>query len=91
MHSPVIVWLRQDLRLTDHAAMRTCKTATEQLPNDRINLNRMLTTIGLKVNSRVYAKVAPELRETGRFLLRRWKAFNSNAPQSNSPTSEGDA
>jgi len=83
-------WALFLLRLTDHAAIRTCKTATEQLANDRTNLNRMLTTIGLKVNSRVYAKVALELRETGRFLLRRWKAFNSNTPPSNSPTSEGD-
>lgn len=83
-------WARFLLRLTDHAAQRTCKTASEQLPNDRLNLNRMLTTIGLRVNSRVYAKVAPELRETGRFLLRRWKGFNSPATDGASSTGEGD-
>ncbi len=82
-------WARFLLRLTDHAAQRTCKTASEQLVNDRTNLNRMLTTIGLKVNSKVYAKVAPELRETGRFLLRRWKSFNA-ATADGAPNSEGD-
>ena len=73
-------WLRLMLRLTDHACLRTCKAAKSQLPNDRQSLDKMLVTIGLKVNSRVYAKVSPELRETGRFLLARWK--NLNAEQS---------
>ena len=75
-------WLRLMLRLTDHACLRTCKTAKVQLPNDRQSLDKMLVTIGLKVNSRVYATVSPELRETGRFLLNRWKSLNADQPQS---------
>jgi hypothetical protein len=38
----------------------------------------MLVSIGLKVNSKVYSVVSPELRETGRFMLRRWKHFNGD-------------
>lgn len=74
-------WLRLMLRLTDHACNRTCKASKIQLPNDRESLDKMLVTIGLKVNSRVYATVSPELRETGRYLLSRWKKLNSDQPQ----------
>lgn len=75
-------WLRLMLRLTDHAALRTCKASKAQLPNDRESLDKMLITIGLKVNSRVYATVSPELRETGRYLLNRWKKLNPDQPLS---------
>ena len=70
-------WARFMIRLTDHACMRTCKASPTQLPNTRQNFDKMATTLGLKVNSRVYSKVAPELRETGRFLLKRWKQFDA--------------
>lgn len=70
-------WARFMLRLTDHACMRRCKAAKAPLESSRDNLDKMLTTLGLKVNSRVYAKVAPELRETGKYLLQRWKHFNT--------------
>ena len=70
-------WSRLLLRLTDHACARRCKAAPSQLANSRANLDKMLTTLGLKVNSRVYAKVDPELRQTGRYLLKRWKSLNA--------------
>ena len=70
-------WARCLLRLTDHACARRCKSSNVQLTNSRSSLDKMFTTIGLKVNSRVYAKVDPELRETGRYLLRRWKSLNA--------------
>jgi len=74
-------WARFVLRLTDHAVTRDCRSATKQLANERANLDKMLISIGLKVNTRVYAKVAPELRGTGRHLLARWKHFhNGGAP-----------
>lgn len=69
-------WARFLLRLTDHATMRRCKSSGAKLENNRANLDKMLVTLGLKVNSRVYSKVAPELRETGRYLLKRWKSLN---------------
>lgn len=74
-------WLRFMLRLTDHATVRTCKAAKTQLQNDRAGLDKMLISLGLRVNTRVYSKVSPELRETGRFLLSRWKQLNSDQPQ----------
>lgn len=70
-------WTRFLLRLTDHACIRTCKASPAQLPSNRQSFNKMATTLGLKVNSRVYAKVSPELRETGRYLLKRWKHFQT--------------
>ncbi len=39
-------------------------------------MNALLVTTGLKSNSRIYSKVDKELRQVGKFLLRRWKAFN---------------
>lgn len=69
-------WARFLLRLTDHATMRRCRSAKSQYGNSRPNLDKMMTTLGLRVNSRVYAKVAPELRDTGRYLLKRWKSLN---------------
>ena len=69
-------WARLMLRLTDHACARTCKATKAQLPRERKSLDKMLITLGLRVNSRVYATVCPELRQTGRYLLRRWKDLN---------------
>ena len=43
-----------------------------------------MVTVGLKVNSRVYGVVSPELRETGKYILKTWKKFNA-------PTSLKDA
>lgn len=69
-------WARFCTRLVDHSVARTCQAAPAPLPNDRKSLERLLVTVGLKVNSKVYPIVAPELRETGRFVLKRWKHFN---------------
>jgi len=72
-------WRNLCVRLIDHSVQRTCKATKVQLANDQESLLRMLVTLGLKPNSRVYAKVSPELRATGRFLLRRWKHLNLRA------------
>lgn len=74
-------WARLMLRMTDHACLRTCKAAKVQLPKERTSLDKMLITLGLRVNSRVYSKVCPELRKTGRYLLRRWKELNLSDEQ----------
>lgn len=69
-------WLRIAMRLVGHSVVRNCQAAPASLPNDRQTLDRFLVTIGLKVNSKVYASVSPELRETGRWTIRRWKSLN---------------
>lgn len=72
-------WRNLCLRLIDHSIQRTCKASPVQLPNDKASLLRMLVTLGLKPNTRVFAKVEPELRATGRFLLRRWNRLNKSS------------
>lgn len=69
-------WTRLCGRLLDHSVTRACKAAPAPLLNDRKGIERLLVSIGLKVNSKVYSQVDPELRNTGRFLLARWKHFN---------------
>jgi hypothetical protein len=69
-------WARLCTRLVDHAVTRTCQAAPAPLPNDRKSLERLLVTVGLKANSKVYNQIQPELRETGRWVLKRWKQFN---------------
>lgn len=69
-------WRNLSLALVQHAVTRSCHAAPATLPNDRKSLEALLITIGLRVNTRVYAKVAPELRETGKYVLKTWKKFN---------------
>lgn len=70
-------WRNLCLRLIDHSIQRNCKASPIQLPNDKASLLRMLVTLGLKPNTRVFSKVEPDLRATGRFLIRRWNRLNS--------------
>jgi hypothetical protein len=76
------MWLRLSLALVQHAVTRSCHAAPASLPNDRKSLEALLITCGLKVNTRVYSSVSPELRETGKYLLKTWKKFNNPASKS---------
>jgi hypothetical protein len=69
-------WLRFLLQLTEHAVTRNCQSLSEPLDNTRQGFERMATAIGLRVNSKIYRSVSPELTETASYLLRRWKHFN---------------
>lgn len=71
-------WLRFCMRLVDHAVTRSCQAAAVPVENNRKGLERLLIGVGLKVNSKVYSTVSPELRQTGKHMLRRWKQFNGN-------------
>jgi hypothetical protein len=70
-------WLRFTLQMLQHAVTRNCQAGT-QLNNERKALDRLLVSCGFKINTRVYSSVSPELRDTGRYLLRRWKSFCGN-------------
>jgi len=72
-------WIRFILQMTEHACTRSCQ-ASEQVSNSRKGLEQLLLTCGFKVNSRIYSKVSPELRQTGKYLIRRWKKFNGSVP-----------
>ena len=69
-------WVLATQRWTEHAVARNCHYRPEPISNTREGLNALLVTTGLKGNSRIYHKVQKELRQVGRFLMRRWKHFN---------------
>lgn len=69
-------WLRFLLQVTQHAVSRNCQSLDTPLVNDRKGFERMATAIGLRVNSKIYRNISPELTETASYLLRRWKHFN---------------
>ena len=69
-------WVLATQRWTEHAVARSCHFKPEPVKNSREGLNALLVTTGLKSNSRIYCKVNKELRQVGKFLLGRWKAFN---------------
>jgi hypothetical protein len=69
-------WALFTQRLVEHAVARSCQFTAEPLKNSRAGLNAMLITVGLKPNSRIYHKVSKDLRDVGRFLLKRWRHFN---------------
>jgi hypothetical protein len=71
-------WLRFCLQMVQHAVNRNCKFTPKQVENNRKGIEKLLVTCGFKPNSKVYAKVCPELRETGTWLLRRWKHLNGS-------------
>jgi hypothetical protein len=60
-------------RLVDHAATHICKTPAAQTQNNRNGLERLFVTVGLKPNNRLYPVVSPELAETRRYLMQRWR------------------
>ncbi|MGC4033267.1 MAG: amidoligase family protein [Tepidisphaeraceae bacterium] len=79
-------WLRFLLRVTEHAAQRSCQSFAQPLANDRRGWERMATAIGLRVNSKIYRSCALEVAETATYLLRRWKHFNGQPLRSPTPT-----
>ena len=74
----IAAWILATQRWVEHAAQRSCQYRPEPVPNTQAALNSLLITTGLKPNSRIYLKVAKELREVGKFLLRRWQHFNNS-------------
>lgn len=72
----VKAWVLATQRCVEHAVARSCHYKVEPFPNTQISLNALLVTTGMKPNSRIYRKVDGELRQAGKFLLRRWKRFN---------------
>ena len=75
-------WLRLCLQLVEHAVTRNCQAADQPAQNTRKDFDNLRYSIGLKSNAGIYAKVGDELKETGKFLLKRWKHFNEPVPVS---------
>ena len=84
-------WATLVTRLVDHAVTRSCQASPVQIPGTKAGLHRLLVTCGLKINTKVYAKVCPELRETGRWLIRRWNRLNYASTGSSAVRSEAES
>lgn len=69
-------WLHLHLAAFDHACRRNCQAAPAPLPADRKSFDSLMTTIGMKPNTRVYAEVDPSLRASAKSLLKTYKKFN---------------
>ncbi len=69
-------WVLATQRWTEHAVSRNCHYKPDPMPNTQAGLNALLVTTGLKGNSRIYNKIDKELRDVGKYLLKRWKHFN---------------
>jgi hypothetical protein len=69
-------WVRLVNRLVEHSVTRNCQAARCQVNNDRSGFETFRYTIGLRSNAGIYRKIDPALKETSKFLLRRWKQFN---------------
>lgn len=85
-------WLHLHLAMFDHAVRRSCQAAPAPLPNTRKNFDALVTTIGMKPNTRVYAQVDPALRASAKALLKTWKKFNPHlSRRKNAPLEPWDA
>ena len=62
--------------LIDHAVRRSVQAVPSSLPNDRKSLESLMVCAGFKVNSGIYSVVSDDMRETGRWMLRRWGEIN---------------
>jgi hypothetical protein len=69
-------WLHLHLAMFDHAVRRSCQAAPSPLVPDRKSFDALLTTIGMKPNTRVYPQVDPVLRASAKQLLKTFKKFN---------------
>jgi hypothetical protein len=69
-------WVLFTQRLVEHAVARSCQFSPKPLENSRAGLNAMLISVGLKPNNRVNSKVDKDLRQVGKYLLKRWRHFN---------------
>lgn len=69
-------WLHLHLAMVDHAIRRSCQAAPSSLPADRKSFDSLMTTIGMRPNTRVYPQVDPILRASAKQLLKTYKKFN---------------
>ena len=76
----VKAWTLATQRWVEHAVKRSCHFKPEPVDNTQVGLNALLVTTGLKSNSRIYRKVDKDLRDVGKYLLKRWKHFNATQP-----------
>ena len=90
------MWMRFLNRLMEHAVTRNCQGGIQQVIPSLAAFDNFLMTIGMRVNTGIYAKVAPELRETAKYLRKRLQELSpeicgiSGGESSNTNESEED-
>jgi len=79
-------WTRFCLQMVQHAINRNIQFS-QQVSNTRLGLENLLISCGFKPNNHIYSKIDNDLRDTGKYLISRWKHFNGDIPlkPSNSP------
>ncbi len=80
-------WMHLQMAMVDHAIRRNCMAAPAPLPNSRKSIDALLTTVGMKPNTKVYSHVDPALRASAKLLLKTWKKFNPQATDGKTATS----
>ena len=73
----IIAWIVFLNRLLDAANTRNAQTPREQVANTRAGLQKMLVTLGLLGNTRVWS-VSKELAPYRKYLVKRWKQLNAD-------------
>jgi hypothetical protein len=68
-------WLCFCLQIVNHCVLRNCQAGERVLPT-RDALDRLMISAGFRINTKVYSRVCPELRKTGRWLIQRYRHFN---------------
>ncbi len=68
-------WLSFCLQIVNHCVLRNCQAGERIIPT-RDALDRLMISAGFRVNTKVYSRVCPELRKTGRWLIQRYRQFN---------------
>lgn len=70
-------WVVMLNRLVDAATTRNAQTPREQVENNRAGLQKMLVTLGLLTNTRVWT-ASKDLAPYRRYIIRRWKQLNTD-------------
>ena len=83
-------WMRLVNRLVEHAVTRNCQAATRQGKPSLDEFGNWLLTTGMRSHSGIYSKVRPELRETAKFLRKRFKHFAASSGGDSSANEEGE-
>ncbi len=84
-------WMHLHMAMFDHAVRRNCQAAPAPLPSNRKAFDSLMTTIGMKPNTRVYPVVDPALRASAKVLLKTFKKFNPSESTEAKSASSADA
>ena len=83
-------WLRLINRLVEHSITRNCQASNRSVTPTVAEFDNWLMTIGLRSHSGIYRKISPELRETAKYIRRRFKKFAAISSAGADSSQEGE-